>query len=335
MNKNEYVISTKDKNITAVILLYGGIIKDFFVKHPNGKTYNIVLGYKNEDDYKKDKDTRMGAFVGRHVGRIKDAEFTLNSKKYTLTKNDHNAHLHGNLNSVMFSVKEHTDDSITLTYLSKDGEDGFPGNLEITLTYQFIGNDFFIRTTAKCDEDTLFSPTNHTYFNLEETDTIYDSYLYVQPPHVFEIDEELCQTGKIIDIEKTPLDFESKGQCDIIRKALDDSFNQTKWAKGIDHTYKFNKAALKDTYAVLRSDNMELTVYSSEPCLHVYSGGSLGKCDILDRNGRHFKDGGGICFEPERISYDSQYPILKKGEKFTSSTVWSIGLKGYLQLGVN
>lgn len=320
MSSNEYRITSASKNITAVIFSYGGIIKDFLVRTPDGKTYNIVCGHKTLEDYKKDTDTRMGAFIGRHLGRINGASFTLDGTTYRLSKNNNNAHLHGNFNSENLCVKEHTEHSITFTYFSKDGEDGFPGNMEVELTYRFDGEIFSIITKAKTDKATIFSPSNHSYFNLDESDTVYNSLLTISTNKAFEIDKEICKTGKILDVSNTPLNFTKKAP---ISKANDESYDQTKWSGGIDHTYLFDKKG----EALLEGKALTLKVTTIEKCIHVYSSGSLGECSVKDRNGKLFKKGGAICFETERYNENEEYPILHPGEEFKSETHWQIGYK--------
>lgn len=320
MSSKEYKITSESKNITAVIFSYGAIIKDFFVKHPNGKTYNIVLGHKTLDDYKKDKDTRMGAFVGRHLGRINNAEFTIGGISYHLTKNNNNAHLHGNLSSEEFTVKEHTEHSITFTYFSKDTEDGFPGNMNIELTYRFDGEVFSIITKATTDKPTIFAPSNHTYFNLDESDTIYNSILKISTNKAFEIDKEVCQTGKILDVTASPLDFQSPS---LISKSNNSNYDQTLWAGGIDHSYLFDKIG----EAVLEGQNLKLRVSTSEKCIHVYSSGSLGECKVKDRNDKPFNKGGAICFETKRYNENEKYPVLRPEDEFISTTNWEISYK--------
>lgn len=314
-------ISIKSKNGKKVtILTYGAIIQKFEVPHKGG-IRDIVLGYNNIEDYKKDTNTCLGATIGRHAGRINNSTFTLNGKTYNLAPNNGKAHLHGSFHSVEWSVKEESEDSLTLTYLSPDMEDGMPGNLSVDLRFYFEDEVFVIHYSALSDKDTIFSPTNHSYFNLDGKDTILDHSLVIEADSFFEADDTICRTGRILPTEGTGLDFRKEKSLRVIENP---TCKHLLIGRGLDHAYLFKD---KST-ASLKADGLVLRIESDERAMQVYTAGYIASTTIPDKNGKRFKTHAGICFETQRYEENEAYPTIKAKNKWESFTKWYIFEEG-------
>ena len=203
-----------DNNYSVSILNYGGIINNIMAPDKNGKVENVVLGFDNISDYET-KSPYFGCLVGRVAGRISNASFKIDDNVYTLYANNNGNTLHGGkkgFDSVIWDSKSVVRDdsiSIILHYLSKDGEEGFPGNFDVTVTYTFNNNnELEIHYKGNTDKRTIVNMTNHSYFNLSGNGkrTILDQYLQVDADKYGLVDTELIPTG-IADVTNTALDF--------------------------------------------------------------------------------------------------------------------------------
>ena len=273
---------------------------------------DMVLGFEKDEDYIRYSGTNIGATIGRNSNRIGNACFTLNGKEYKLSVNDNMNQLHGGgVNGFAFKewkCEEADNDHITLSYFSKDGEEGFPGNLLTKVTYRLIGNSLDFSFEGESDEETIFNITNHSYFTLGE-ETILDDELYITTDNYAPTDAYSLTLDEVDDVADTPYDFRT------YRKL---SENLSKLEKGIDNNYVLEDMSEK-LMAGLRNDTLELRVYSDLPDMHLYTAyylsGEKGKYGI------EYKPFGGIALEcqyfPNGINYGDRYllPILRKGEK--------------------
>ena len=194
--------------IEAHILNYGCIIQSLFVADKDGVKRDVVLGYDIAIGYETNGGY-LGAFIGRVGNRIKDSKFTLNGKNYKLFANDGKNSLHGGENGFDRKIynAEIVGESLVLTAVSKDGEEGYPGNLNIKVTYSLKGGAISMEYECTCDKDTPVSLTNHSYFNLSLEDTVLNHKLTINSDYIIPVDKNLIPTGEQMFVEDTPFDF--------------------------------------------------------------------------------------------------------------------------------
>lgn len=316
---NEYKIYSPSKKRNATILNYGCVLKEYNIVLKNGSPFNIVLSHKTTDEYIKDDKTYMGAFVGRFCGRIKNSRFTINGKEYTLTPNDGNAHLHGVLSRVIFKMKKHTNTEVVFEYDSKSGEDGFPGNIHIEVSYAFQNETLVFSICAISDIDTVFSPSNHTYFSLSHMDNIFKSTLLMNAHSFYEIDSKVIKTGKVIKLNDCPLmDFRVKKPLSAISDY--NSNVHLKNGHGLDHTFIFDETPI----IRLENSDLKLTITTSEKNVHLYSGGFLNESSSYNDRGQMINDFDGIAFESETIGENLEPNIIERNTPYTTFTSWSV-----------
>ena len=275
---------------------------------------DLVLGFESEEEYLANSGPNLGATIGRNANRIGEARFKLNGREYKLSVNDNMNQLHGGgINGFAFrkwEVKDLEKDKITLSYFSKDGEEGFPGNLTTNVTYSLDKDSLIFSFEGESDEDTLFNITNHSYFTLGE-EIILEDELYVTTDRYSPVDEFSLTKDEVKDVKGSPYDFTS------FRKMKD---NLCRLERGIDNNYVWENFEDK-LMASFRNEKLQLNVYSDLPDMHVYTayylGGEKGKYGIT------YKPYQGIALEcqyfPNGINYGEKYllPILKKGEKMS------------------
>lgn len=278
----------QDKDLKVEILDLGARINKIEYK---GK--NIILGVNSIDDYIK-SNTYMGATIGRCANRIKDGIFTLNNKKYNLYKNDNQNHLHGGklgFDKRKFTVLNETENSISMEYYSVDLEESYPGNLKLIVNFKLMDNSLKIEYIATADQDTLFNPTSHIYFNLdgEESENCLKNSLMINASSVTCIDDFLIPTGKVMKVEDTPFDFQKPKliEQDIHSQLL-------KVTNGYDHNYILNDCHGAKLTSLKSKISMDL--YTDLPCMQLYSGGAIKPCKGLTRTYNQFQ---GLALEPQ------------------------------------
>ncbi len=255
------------------ILNYGGIIQSLCVKDQNGELTDVVLGFNSVEEYENDPEY-VGALVGRVANRIKDAKFTLNGKEYKLAEMELGNSLHGGTVGYSFRVWENSieGDNLALTLHSPDGEEGYPGNLDVKVIYSFSEDKKFrIDYEATGDADTIVNLTNHVYFNLDGEGNIEKQKLYIDADSFTEMDENFLTTGNFIDVTGTPFDFRQGKE---IGADIDEDYYQLKNGMGYDHNFVLNQG--KDC-VIAHSDKtgIEMHLTTDFPGLQFYSGNSL------------------------------------------------------------
>ncbi|MCT8975153.1 galactose mutarotase [Clostridium sp. CX1] len=333
-NVYEYTLKN-DKGIEISCLDYGCVITKIVTPDRHGKYENIVLGFEDIESY-REKSPYFGAVVGRVAGRIKGGEFELEGRTYTLANNDGKNHLHGGVkgfNDVIWEaeITEGEDEiKIEFSYTSLDGEEGYPGNLDVKVEYILNNNnEFIIQYKAETDKTTLFNPTNHSYFNLSgnlKRDVLEHS-LKVDSSKFLEIDEELLPTGKVLEVSDTVFDFR-KGRK--IKEGVSSNYIQNKIVgQGYDHTF------------ILNSNNSEILLWDEEsgrklvmntdaPAVVLYTSNQLEEgMDLYGVSSRNYL---GLCLEtqipPDAIHHES-FPdcILRPEEIFISRTKYTFSLE--------
>ncbi len=316
------------------IIDFGGAIRSIVVPDRDGNLGDIALGYDDAKGYEK-QDKYIGALIGRHGNRIEDASFKIGRRKYTLAKNDGRNSLHGGIkgfDKVMWKA-EVDGESLVLKYLSKDGEEGFPGNLSVTVKYRFSDdNELSIDYAAECDQDTVCNLTNHCYFNLngQGSGDILDHEMKICASHFTVGNSECLPTGYVAKVEGTPLDFTEPH---VIGERINDKHEQLLFGHGYDHNFCPDGEGFRlmaEVYSEKTGRTMQ--VYSDLPGIQFYSGNALNSLPPAGKGGRIINRREGLCLEtqfyPNALKHRNfAQPILKKGEKYRHVTVYRFGTK--------
>ncbi|ADL51007.1 aldose epimerase family protein [Clostridium cellulovorans] len=338
--EDAYIFTVKNSNgITAKLTNFGAILVALNTPDSNGNFADIVLGYDDFEGYLENPQN-LGATIGRTGNRIKDAEFYINDIKYTLAKNDGENSLHGGLNNykkVLWNseIIETPDyDAVEFTYLSKDGEEGYPGNLNVKVTYSLTkDNSLKIDTEAVADKDTVVNIVNHSYFNLggHDSGSIFNHKLQINADTFTPIAPDIIPTGELKKVEGTPMDFRTLSQ---ISKMIDYNFEQIAFVNGYDHNWVLNTngdISLLATKVLDEKTGRLMDIFTTKPGIQFYSGNFLDGAE-KGKNGVAYQKGDGLCLEtqyfPNAINCPSfPSPILKANEKYTHTTIYKFSTK--------
>jgi aldose 1-epimerase len=320
--------------VTAEIINYGGIIVSLHVPDKNGKLEDVVLGFDNLEQYLKGHPY-FGTIVGRFANRIENAEFEINGIKYSLLKNDGENHLHGGakgFDKVLWQaeiVKKAGNECLQLFYRSADGEEGYPGNLDVKVAYTLKeDNELVIDYFAVSDKDTPVNLTNHSYFNLtgHGAGEISKHELKLYADRFTAIDDQCTPTGEIRDVKGTPMDFTKLTP---IGPGLVCGDEQIVFGGGYDHNWVLNtggkslgKAA--ELYDPVSERLME--VYTTKPGIQFYTGNFLDG-SLTGKDGAVYKKRSGLCLETQYFPNSLKHkhfpsPILKAGEEYRHTTIY-------------
>ena len=324
----------KNANLTAAITNYGGRIVSLCAPDKNGLKADVVLGFKSIDDYLKATGVYHGAIVGRVIGRIAKGTFDLDGKTQSLTINSGSNHQHGGtkgFHNLVWEVKTVTDSSLVLSYISVDGEMGYPGTLQVEATYQLTSNnELTLKLLATTDKKTIVNLTNHAFFNLagEGNGTILDHILTIPSNYFCKVNSDKIKTGVLLKVSRTPFDFR-KGKSigkDIV---LETSDEQLKIGTGYDQSYvlkkkKSNKIVLAAT-VVDPNSGRKLEVFTNNMGVHFFSANFFKGTDI-GKMGKPFHYRESFALETQDYNSPNQksFPtmILKPGEKYETFTVY-------------
>ncbi len=314
--------SMENESLKIVVVNMGCRIMEIHTPDASGKMGDVILGLKNIEDY-VDDPAYFGAIIGRVANRIGDARFTLNGKTYELYANNGKNHLHGGKEGFDKKIFDVTplENGLRFHYLSKDGEEGYPGNLNLYVTYTLDKNAFSIHYEADTDADTVVNFTNHLYFNLSNTlDKIQDHYLQINSDYIGCVDDTCLATGELLPVKDTPFDFNERKK---IGQDLEADHPQLKNAFGYDHSFvlngKENQLTLEEPISGRR-----LVISTTAPVVQVYTGNFL-KDGCVGKAGRVYENREGVALEtqlmPNAINTEKNpSTILRKGEKFDSTT---------------
>jgi aldose 1-epimerase len=319
--------------MTVKITNYGGRIVSIIVPDRQGKMADVVLGFDNLNGY-LGNNPFFGALIGRYANRIANAEFTLDGKVYHLPANDHGNCLHGGPNGFdkqLWTAHEisSTPPALELTYLSKDGEAGFPGNLSVEVVYTLENdNALKIDYTATTDKDTVLNLTNHSYFNLagQGNGNILNQEIMINADHYTPIGSTLISTGKIESVAGTPLDFRKLTP---IGARIRDNFQQLQYAKGYDFNYVLNRKGpgmVLAARAVDPASGRVLEVSTTQPGIQFYTGNNLDGT-IHGTDGKIYEHWGAFCLETQHFPDSPHHPNfptteLEPGETLHETTVF-------------
>jgi aldose 1-epimerase len=311
---------------------YGGLVTSIKVPDRNGKFGDVALGYDNLADYMKNSPY-FGALVGRYGNRIAKGKFTLDGNEYTLATNNGPNALHGGLkgfDKVMWqahSVESDSSPSLELTYFSKDGEEGYPGNLAVKAVYTLTDdNALKLEYTATTDKDTVVNLTHHSYFNLAGKGTVLDHVVMINADKFTPVDSTLIPTGELRPVDGTPFDFRTPTP---IGARIQQNDEQLKFGNGYDHNWVIND----DTGAVRLMARVTepttgrvLEVLSSEPGLQFYTGNFLDGT-IKGKGGWVYQFRDAFCMEPQHFPDSPNHPdfpsvVLKPGAVYHNTIIY-------------
>lgn len=335
-----YMYTLKNKNGMEVkIINYGATIVSLTAPDKNGKYEDVVMGYDKLEDY-INGSSYFGCIVGRYGNRINKGKFQLDGKEYQLTINDGENHLHGGtigFNKVLWTAEPIYSDTlqaIKLTYLSKDGEQGYPGNLNIEVTYSLTDdNELIIDYSATTDKPTIVNPTHHSYFNLSGSfeNTILDHELFIDADYITPVNNQLIPTGELMKVDGTPFDFKTFHK---IGERINEQHEQLIFGKGYDHNWVLNNyngkvRKVAELYEPTSGRLME--VLTDQPGMQFYSGNFLNET-IKGKKGTVYNYRTGLCLEtqfypdsPNHKNFPSA--VLKPGEKYTQRTIYHFKVK--------
>jgi aldose 1-epimerase len=334
---NLYVLKNKN-GMQAAFTNYGGRLVSLLVPDSAGKPVDVVVGFDSVDGFVNSTEPYFGATIGRYGNRIAKGKFTLDGKQYTLATNNGQNTLHGGKKGfqyVVWDAAQPNPQTLVLTYLSKDGEEGYPGNLNVKVTYSLTDdNELKMDYEATTDKKTLCNLTNHAFFNLngEGSGPILGHVLQIYADQYTPVDTTLIPLGKHADVKGTPFDFTTP---ETIGKRIEEPNDQLKAGKGYDHNYVLNGTeGLGMTHAAtVKGDKsgIKMDIYTQEPGLQFYSGNFMQSKNVFKGGAKddfrtalaletqHFPD------SPNQPSFPST--VLEPGKTYKTSSVYKFSVK--------
>jgi len=329
---------TNGKGMEAKIATYGGAIVQLKTPDRTGAMGDIVLGYDNLAGY-TGGGAFFGALVGRYANRIAHSQFAIDGKTYNVPKNNGENALHGGIRGFdkrVWTARELPGGALELTYLSKDGEEGYPGNLTATVTYTLTDdNRLRIHYAAVADKPTVVNLTNHSYFNLKGDGDILGHLVTLNADRYTPVDSGLIPTGELRSVEGTPFDFrhartpgERIGQAD----------EQLKLGKGYDHNWLLNRAGVASGALSLAARVAEdgvsgrvMEIYTDQPGIQFYTGNFLDGTE-KGKGGKVYNLHAGFCFETQHYPDSPNHPafpstVLRPGQKYETTTEFRFSAK--------
>jgi len=314
-----YTLSN-DHGYQVSITTYGGAITSLWTPDRDGAFGDIVLGFGSLEDYVRNP-RYLGALIGRHANRIAHGRFSLNGVEYQLPQNNGANHLHGGFKGFdkrVWNAKEE-ENVLHLSYFSRDGEEGYPGNVEAFVDYRLSHDELSIEYRASTDRDTIVNLTNHSYFNLKGQGTILDHELRLNADNFTPVSEDLIPTGEIKPVSDTPMDFRNG-------RAIGSQLGLT--ASGYDHNFVLNDwdGSLRSAVRLYEPvSGRVLEILTTQPGVQFYSGNFLDG-SFIGKHGVAYMKYAGLCLEPQHFPDAPNHPnfpstVLRPGEEFRQSTV--------------
>jgi aldose 1-epimerase len=318
----DYCELTNKNGMQLKVITYGATVTSLKIPLQEGGFVDVVSGFDTLEAYINSFNLKsapyFGATVGRYAGRINNSVFNLNGKAIYLNSNNNSHSLHGG--NIGFSqkqwkiknVKEGENSSVTLSYFSPDGEENYPGDVSVDLTYTISEeNELIIEYVATTSEDTIINLTHHSYFNLDgHNSTVLEQELIVDSLAILEADAQNIPTGRMLNMENTPFDFSQAKKC----------------PHAIDATFVLNESEAFSASLFNPKNNLEMLVYTNQPAIHIYVGGNCFNA-IKGKENADYNALSGICFEtqnfPDAPNHE-HFPnsVLKIGEVYHHKTVY-------------
>ena len=328
---------TNANHARVKITNYGGIVVSVIVPDREGSMGDVVLGFDHLDGY-VGEHPYFGTIVGRYANRIAEGRFSLDGKGYKLAQNNGENHLHGGIrgfDKVAWKAEEiQREDAVgvALAYTSRDGEEGYPGNLSATVVYLLTQkNELRIDYEATTDKPTVVNLTNHSYFNLRGSGDILGHELTINADRFTPIDQGLIPTGELRPVKGTPMDFTKPTA---IGARIDQEDEQIRFGLGYDHNWVLNKEAgsLDLAARVYEPETgREMEVYTTEPGIQFYSGNFLDG-SLTGKGGQVYEKRYGFCLETQHFPDSPNKPdfpsvVLRPGETYTQTTVYTFSVR--------
>lgn len=324
-----YVLKNS-KGMEACVTNFGGRIVSLMVPGADGELRDVVLGHDSIADY-VNIDGNFGALIGRYGNRINQGKITIDSTDYQLPQNNYGHCLHGGPKGFHNSVWDATqpnDSTLVLTLASPDGEAGFPGNVNVKVTYTLTGNDLDLAYEATTDKPTVLNLTNHSYFNLSgnPANTVLDETLTINASGFTPIDSTFMTTGEIAAVEGTPFDFRSGKK---IGQDIEANNEQLKNGLGYDHNFVLDTKGDINTPAVTLSDpqsGIKMQVFTTEPGIQVYAGNFLDGT-VSGKKGIVYPRRSAICLETQHYPDSPNKPewpsvVVRPGDTYKTHTIY-------------
>ena len=333
-----YTLSN-NSGMEAKIINYGAIVVSLTVPDRSGKLEDVVFGFDNLKGY-VDDNSFIGTIVGRYGNRINNAKITIDGTEYQLTTNEGDNQLHGGPKGffkVLWNTEPIVNDSVQalkLSYHSPDGEEGYPGNLEIEVTYTLTNNnELRIDYSAVTDKPTVLNPTQHSYFNLSGKleETILEDVLLLDADYITPVNKSLIPTGELMKVENTPFDFRTPKK---IGERINDTNEQLKLGGGYDHNWVLNKydgtvRKVGELYNPASGRIMEIN--TDQPGIQFYSGNFINGT-LKGKNGIIYKYRTALCLETQHYPDSPNHPEfpstkLNPGEMYKQTTIYRFTTK--------
>ena len=313
-----YTLSN-ERGYKVSVITYGGAITSLWTPDRNGAFGDIVLGFESLEEYTSNP-RYFGALIGRHANRIAQGRFTLDGVDYQLPQNNGANHLHGGFRGFDKRIWTATEDGdvLHLSYFSKDGEEGYPGNVEAFVDYRLSNDELRLEYRATTDRDTIVNLTNHSYFNLKGAGTILDHELRLNADHFTPVFDDLIPTGEIVSVAGTSMDFRKA-------RAIGSEIGSI---GGYDHNFVLNDWDGSLRLAARLYEPVSgriLEILTTQPGIQFYSGNFLDG-SFIGKNGAPYVKYAGLCLEPQHFPDTPNHPnfpstVLRAGEEYRQTTV--------------
>jgi aldose 1-epimerase len=321
---------TNAKGMEATISTYGGVIVSLKAPDRSGRLADVVLGFDNLEGYLK-SNPYFGAIVGRYGNRIAHGKFMLDGVEYTLAKNNGENSLHGGIRGFdkrIWTAARSTGSSIELTYVSRDGEEGFPGNLSVTVTYTLTdNNELRIDYSATTDKDTVVNLTNHSYFNLagQGNGDVLGHKVTIFADRFTPVDKTMIPTGELRSVEGTPFDFRKPHS---IGERINSPDEQLALGRGYDHNFVLKRPSSTPELAARVTEpktGRVLEVLTTEPGVQFYTANTLNV--PAGKGGKGYGPHSAFCLETQHFPDSPNKPafppvVLKPGGQYQTTTVY-------------
>lgn len=323
-------VLNNNTGMKAAITNYGGRLVSLIVPDTSGNPIDVVAGFGGLDGYINSTEAYYGATIGRYGNRLAGGQFSIDGINYKVKPNNGPNALHGGKQGFQYKVwkaAKLSDSVLVLTYLSKDGEEGFPGNLTVKVTYELKENRLELSYYATTDKATIVNLTNHAFFNLNGSGSILNHTLMINANKYTPVDQTLIPIGEIAEVKGTPFDFRISKP---IGEAIDSDHEQLKFGKGYDHNFVLNPSKMMPAAAVYGDKSgIVMEVYTTEPGLQFYSGNFMEGKNELRTEPDEFRTA--FCLETQHFPDSPNHPnfpstVLRPGEEYKSKSVYAFSI---------
>jgi aldose 1-epimerase len=325
------------KGMKMNVTNFGARVTNLWVPNRDGNLVDVVLGFDTLDEYVNSSEKYFGASIGRYGNRIANGRFSLDGTEYTLPINNNGQTLHGGpdgFDFVIWEVQKSGDNGLIFSYMSADGEEGFPGELKVKMTYILTDeNDFKITYEAETNKNTVLNLTHHSFFNLNGAGNgnVLDHTMKINASKYTPVNEVLIPTGELPAVKGTPFDFTTATK---IGERIDQDNEQLKFGGGYDHNWVLDKTSgeLAEAAVVYApTTGIEMQVWTTEPGIQFYSGNFLDG-SVKGKEGKSYELRGAFCLETQHFPDSPNQPNfpsteLKPGEKYEHTCIYRFGTK--------